>query len=80
MTTRIPLSALSVGERFALPNDDGTPRRTGTLLALSVGSARVKWDGEGRHVELGDGTAFDVPGRAVNIALGTEVMRLDGDA
>lgn len=79
-TKRVPLSTLSAGARFALPNDDGTPRRTGTLLSVTESSARVRFDGEGRHVKIesvdGVGAEFDVPGKPVNIAASTEVVEL----
>lgn len=70
MPTRVTLLALSPGDRFKTPSG-----RVGTLVYVNEFRARVKFDGEARHVELPNGASFDAPGRAVDIAPGTEVTR-----
>lgn len=66
------LLQLEPGTKFRVPGTD----RTGTLLYANECRARVKYDGEDRHVELKDGTSFDVLGRAVDISSGREVKAI----
>lgn len=76
---RVPLHTLASGARFAILDDDGSARRTGTLLYANECRARVKYDNDARHVTLPSGAEFDAPGRAIDIAANTEVVLLDHD-
>lgn len=71
---RLTLLQLASGDRFKTASG-----RVGTLLYVNECRARVKFDGDARHVELADGTAFDAPGRPLDIAARTEVTRVEDD-
>lgn len=71
-TERVPLSRLAPGTRFRLAMRGG---RTGTLLSLSSGGARVRYDAAAPH-NLGDGTTFARPAETLTISPMTEVVAL----
>lgn len=70
MTTLVKLLTLAPGTRFRTESG-----RTGTLIYASELRARVKWDADARRVRL-EGAEFEAPGRAVDIASGTEVVQI----
>ena len=69
--TRVLLETLPIGARFRVAD------RTATLLKLTPGRALVRYDGDTRHVTVGDSASFDVPGRPVSIAPRSEVEPLE---
>jgi hypothetical protein len=81
MNATVELWTLPSGARFALLDDDGTRRRTGTLIYANECRARVRYDASARHVVIQDGAQvaaeFDTPGRPVDIAACTIVMQIE---
>lgn len=72
MQLRQPLAYLPLGARFRLAMNGG---RTGTLLSLSSGGARVRYDQALPH-NLGDGTSLARPAETLTISPNTEVIAL----
>lgn len=70
------LADLPLGSRFRYP-DCG---KTGVLLSVGAGGARIVYDDSGRKTAFktgdGDDVTFDAPGKAVVVSAGSEVEAL----